>query len=176
MARQKLSRRSRAARRYQNTLRVIKRRGKIGHREAQQFYRDTRERLEVRKVQSRIFKEYSGSYFRQLTRRVEKKLEKVLFEGEEEFAFDLADLPAGGKIKDILADKFPKTIRTLKVTIEGFVSGVSEKITTVTRGPISTDEFWTTYYDMVREVLIKLYNEFGKEAAIALIVLKITAI
>jgi len=178
MAQRKLSRRSRAARRYQNLLRFIKKRGDVNHREAQQLYRDARQRLKVKKVTSRKFHEYSDSFFRVLVRRVERKIETVLLEGEigEEIAFAIRDLPQGRKIDDILAKKFPKTIQKMKTTVETIISGVTEESRTVTRGPISVLEFWPTYFDSVRELLNKAYRKFGKQAMIALIVTKITAI
>ena len=192
MAQSKRSR-SFAARKYQRAIRAIKQRGKTSHKVAQQVYRSRREVLGSGLFAAQ-FKRYSKPYFQGLVRearkvpRITRRLppeklapppsagETVLFDGElgEQVAFDLENISEGEIVNERL-EPFG-LIQKMTIAIESFVGGASAGVTIITRELIPKEEFWRTYYSMIREVLNDSYSKFGKENAIAIVVTQITVI
>lgn len=167
MARGRRRRKISPQQRYQNALRVIKVRGKVSHKVAQQAYRQRRDVVGP-SIPASQFRELSDSTFRRLIRKTVKAVEVTLFDSEQA-AFDLVNLPEfQDRINRGLA-QLPKSF-TLNITYNRYVVGMFDKTHAISRIGIDKAEFWTVYHDMTREVL----NRADSEDAIT--VVKITAV
>lgn len=137
--------------RYQDALRSLKSRLGVSHRDAQQIYRFQRERLGPA-IPAAKFDGYSKGYLDRVARRALKRRRgvplNVVFEGVEA-AFSLRRFSEDGDIRFIE----PTDVSRMVTTLRSFQDGESGPDTTVERRDVSKDDFWSTFFDMIREFI-----------------------